>query len=220
MTMLLRPLATLASFVVDHKYYAQEAAEIARLEALSKWRREHPGERDPLSIRVYGLDTMYQLLERAAAWGRGPFNSSGGAALRLKTEFADQASKVFSSQGGSIGKPWPALSPGYARYKSLKWPGRALMIQTGALGRSLWDENDPNFVFQQSDRRLTFSTRVSYAAHHQTGSGMLPARPLYIITRQGAKRFGEILIKDLQDQLKEVQAKAAGSSDPGRVIQL
>jgi len=82
--------------------------------------------------------------------------------------------KQFSSQGGRTGG-WAPLSPSYAAWKAVNFPGAPLMVATGALRASLSGRSSDSIREVRRDQ-LKWGTRVGYAGVHQRGSGNMPQR--------------------------------------------
>ena len=74
---------------------------------------------------------------------------------------------------------WPALSPAYARWKAVAYPGRPIMVRTGDLRSTL---TSGKAVLAKTDDSLFLGTSVPYAAYHARGAGNLPQRPPLIPT--------------------------------------
>lgn len=82
----------------------------------------------------------------------------------------------FSNQGQGT---WPALSPAYARWKAVAYPGRPIMVRTGDLRAQL---TSGKAVLAQTDDSLFLGTAIPYAAYHARGAGNLPQRAPLIPT--------------------------------------
>lgn len=54
----------------------------------------------------------------------------------IANDFSALEARQFDTEGG-LGKPWPALSPAYAAWKSKHYPGRSMMVLSGDLFSSL-----------------------------------------------------------------------------------
>ncbi len=92
--------------------------------------------------------------------------------------FATEGRKRAPS-GRFSGGVWPRLSPRYAAWKKVHFPGRKILEREGDLKKSLvwsgrrlgakgiWDAH-PDYV--------RFGTSVPYASYHQTGTATLPQR--------------------------------------------
>ncbi len=117
----------------------------------------------------------------------------------------------FDAEGGLSDSPgqWAPLSPAYAAWKAKHYPGRGILVRTGALKRSLTltgERPGPDGIFEASRAALVFGTRIRYARHHQRPSGSRPPRRRILFFLRGASEtFGRLLHAYSVDQ-----AKAAG----------
>ncbi len=64
--------------------------------------------------------------------------------------------------------PWPELSPQYALWKANHYPGRPLLVLTGAMKRG--------FFYRATKFGLNIKNNRDYAKYHQTGTWKMPAR--------------------------------------------
>lgn len=130
------------------------------------------------------------------------FKATGGASPRLKaledvlkldasiaadvTRIADSVFKTrertkFASEGASDAAAWPALSPAYAKQKAKKYPGRKILVMTGALRDGVSTES-PGHVAQTANVGegrwlLTLGAVGPYWwTFHVTGTSKMPAR--------------------------------------------
>lgn len=91
-----------------------------------------------------------------------------------------ETAKQFDAQGaGPQAGSWAPLSVSYAKWKQAHFPGRPILVRTGALKDALTgDEATPFAKRQVSGNSLSFGTSgLPYASFHQTGTGRMPARP-------------------------------------------
>ncbi|MBA2741943.1 MAG: hypothetical protein H0U46_08020 [Actinobacteria bacterium] len=88
--------------------------------------------------------------------------------------------KQFDTNGGFGGRPWPALSPGYAAWKAVNYPGRGILVLDRDLRAAV---SLPDRVMSPSTLELTIpwarlkgeNVDVSW---HQLGTARMPARPI------------------------------------------
>lgn len=79
----------------------------------------------------------------------------------------------FSSEGGWGGHTWTPLSAEYAAEKAARYPGRSILIATGALRGAA---SRPQRTATPSSLTLTITDpKVGY---HQDGTPTMPARPV------------------------------------------
>jgi phage gpG-like protein len=79
------------------------------------------------------------------------------------------------------------LSPRYARWKALHYPGRPILIRTGAMQRG--------YTFKSTATRLTVDNRQPYWIYHQTGTRKMPARKVFQLDEEDY-RLLRTMIKD------------------------
>lgn len=84
----------------------------------------------------------------------------------------------FESEGtrGASGR-FTALSPAYAKFKAVKFPGKTILRATDTLFDSLTNPNAPGSVFRPEQSQLTLGTSVPYGVFHQRGTRRMPRRP-------------------------------------------
>lgn len=83
----------------------------------------------------------------------------------VQQEFYRIEERAFTSQGSSQGKKWRALSPGYAKWKARKYPGRTILEREGDLRLSLTGKGDATRV--KTATMYMEKSRVPYAIFHQ-----------------------------------------------------
>lgn len=90
----------------------------------------------------------------------------------------------FETEGNPA---WPPLSPGYARRKALKYPGRPKLVASGALRKSLVNRNATGSIYTLTKEYLEIGTslktpnkRWNLGLIHQLGAprAKVPARPM------------------------------------------
>lgn len=86
----------------------------------------------------------------------------------IRADIEETWAKNYTSEGLLVGG-WKPLSPSYAAWKSIHFPGAPIMVQTGRLFASVSDlRGAPNEINKKS---ATFGTDVPYAEFHQYGRG-------------------------------------------------
>ena len=109
----------------------------------------------------------------ASKWGQYLFPNLT-AALEAVTE------KQFAAQGHGTTGGWMPLSPEYARWKNLHWPGRPILVLTGALREALTNSGASGALRETTPTTMAYGTQgIEYASYHQGGAPdvNLPARP-------------------------------------------
>ncbi len=98
---------------------------------------------------------------------------------RLMPVFEQAVARQFSEEGGgpSQGK-WPELSDAYAARKARRWPGRPILVASGALVAALTNSHSAGALRETTPTTLAYGTRgIEYASYHQTGTPRMPSRP-------------------------------------------
>lgn len=91
----------------------------------------------------------------------------------LADRFTVVETRQFSTQGAAGGDAWPALSPRYAAWKAVHYPGKPILRRTDALFRSLTSGPAVRVI---EPHLLVVGSDVDYGGHHQRGDGNLPRR--------------------------------------------
>ena len=124
----------------------------------------------------------------------------------IADDFYAEEKAQFASEGEAGGERWQELSPEYAGWKEVHYPGQPILQRTGALAASLTSANDPNAVNQQSRKMLTLGTRVPYAIYHQSiePRTRLPRRPVIMLSngfKTGAMRHIQAYLVQIATQV-------------------
>lgn len=143
----------------------------------------------PLSIRLEGdgIDSFSLSLDRF-----------GDNVSDLRPAFNDMADEFVALQranfggGGSVYGAWSPLSPVYAAWKAVHYPGRPILTRTGALRDDLTQR--PLAVENIDPHRMELGTDREYAAYHQRGTARMPQRKIINQPSPSEKRqYGKIL---------------------------
>lgn len=148
-----------------------------------------------LRIETFGLKAINRTLEAyidattdlTPAW------------LKIGTALAQKNRQTFE-RGNTV---WPALSEPYGSWKEAHFPGRPILVRTGALYDHLTSEFDIAEVGRHSAR---FGTALGYGMYHQTGTPRMPARPPLAMD----EAFKRKVVKILQAHLAEARGSASG----------
>ena len=93
----------------------------------------------------------------------------------------------FTTSGLMVGG-WDPLDARYAAWKGLRYPGKPILQQSGALFKSLSDLNGPeNYM---GFKRAEFGTSVEYAKFHQYGTSKMAKRQIVFEPPLFAKMLG------------------------------
>lgn len=96
------------------------------------------------------------------------------------------------SRGARLGSTWPALSPRYAAWKAVHYPGRPMMVLTRRLERSLLGRTGDS-IRVIGKRVFRFGTRVPYGIFHHMGTTRMPRRQFLGLTHDDKIAWGKIV---------------------------
>jgi len=88
----------------------------------------------------------------------------------VEEEFYAEIKLQFRSEGEEGGDKWAELTPEYAGWKEIHYPGAPILQRTGDLVKSLTSSTDANAVLVEARKTLTLGSRLEYARYHQTGT--------------------------------------------------
>lgn len=87
--------------------------------------------------------------------------------------FISWMAQQFDTEGDWGGEHWAPLTADYAAYKAQKYPGKSILIASGALRQAA---SRPTRIATPSSLTLTISDpKIGY---HQDGTDKMPARPV------------------------------------------
>lgn len=92
--------------------------------------------------------------------------------------FEEEISGQFESRGArGVAGGWPELSPGYAQWKAVHFPGMPLLEATGSMRAALTESGSTHARREINPSDMTFGTvGVEYFSFHQMGTPFMPAR--------------------------------------------
>lgn len=114
------------------------------------------------------------------------------ARVLLAGAFADNFAQAGLPSGG-----WAPLTPRYAAWKSVHYPGAPLMVQDGKLLSDL--STLRNTATRILDSEAEFGTSVEYAKFHQYGTTKMPKRKLVFEPPLFAQLMGQDLAEYVVD---------------------
>lgn len=118
----------------------------------------------------------------------------------IADDLIKQIGQQFLSEGAyGLGERWHPLSPAYAAWKEQHFPGRPLLVRTGAMRALMLDRERTVRVFK--DRLLYLVEGIDAEGHdigarawwHQTGAGHNPTRKIVAIPSAGRRGWDRIL---------------------------
>lgn len=143
-----------------------------------------------LTIKVEGLDDAIRKCGRIA---KG-FDNQRPAFRRISNDFKKVQRKKFSG-----GAHWAPLSHEYAGWKSLHFPGKPILVATGALKDSL--TGGSGYIEKIGDHDLELGTSDPKAEHHEYGTHKMPARPFMKVDRTTTRRWQRIVYDEIREYI-------------------
>lgn len=148
---------------------------------------------------------------------------------RLRTDIADwtkfwterfapffyrMVQQDFVLEGGASGASWAPLSPAYAAWKAEHFPGKGILVRSGALKASLAAADAPGAIFRTTPTSLELGTSARGALYHQLGGKHLPQRPPMRVSAAFMSTVGKDLQKFVQEawQLRRQEFVAAAKA--------
>jgi phage gpG-like protein len=130
-----------------------------------------------IALNVAGAETQGATLRR---WSTALLDMA--PAWQEVTELVRQFEVAqFATQGGV--ERWAPLSPRYGAWKARRYPGKPILVLSGALRKDLTTR--PYSVERIEHDSLTLVlTELPYARYHQTGTATMPQRKVLDITRE------------------------------------
>jgi phage gpG-like protein len=129
----------------------------------------------------------------------------------IEDDFYSLESRQFQTEGAAGGEVWAPLSPEYAAWKALEFPGQPILQRTGEMMASLTQRDHPAAVHVEERKTLTLGTTVAYAIFHQRGTSRMPARKEIQFT----EAFKRMAMAHIQQYL--VRMASANGFRTGRV---
>jgi len=116
----------------------------------------------------------------------------------VATEIYAINAEQFESEGaaGASGK-WAALSPAYARFKAIAFPGQPILQAEGHMMESLTDPEALDAIYRPEQTVLTIGSRDPKARKHHLGLDGLPARPIFSFTERQKRRIQKAIQRNL-----------------------
>lgn len=136
---------------------------------------------------VADVDAMLRRLEgQLSDWGQSMSN--------VGEDYKQYYESVpFASRGSIYGQTWPDLHPGYKSWKADYYPGKPIMVLTGALQKG--------FYFVSTNEMIRLSNSVSYFEKHQFGIDV-PQRVIMALTEERKRTATDIIKRDLDSKVR------------------
>lgn len=127
--------------------------------------------------------------------------------------FYQREEEIFASGGGA--KPWAALSPAYSTWKTKHFPGRGILMASGALKTSLTRPFSAGSVYRPSAQALAIGSSLPYARAHFTGTGPQSRGPKNLPKRRELRIPWQFLAATAPVLKKWIRDNAAKDPIPG-----
>ena len=114
----------------------------------------------------------------------------------IKVELQAILKEQFRGQGVGTAGPWPQLSEDYRKWKEKKFPGRPILVRTGATRAALTSTTEHS-LYLPTDTELTFGVALPYPIFHQRGGKRLPRRPIFDFTEPHKARLVKVVERRL-----------------------
>lgn len=105
-------------------------------------------------------------------------------------DFRRREEEIFAGEG--VPKSFAPLSPAYAAWKEMNYPGQPIMQLRGPLKASLIGKADGT-VLKIAPLEAEFGTSVPYAHRHQMGTGGMPKREVVQLTEEDKTRWARMI---------------------------
>uniref|UniRef100_A0A6M3J2S8 Putative tail protein n=1 Tax=viral metagenome TaxID=1070528 RepID=A0A6M3J2S8_9ZZZZ len=108
----------------------------------------------------------------------------------IRDDFAARNQDWLDSEGKGSFAP---LSPAYAAWKEVHFPGMKILQRTRRLYNSLTDVNDADFIYAPEKLRVILGTKVRYGRYHQVGTRRMPRRPILKLGKDAAVQWARMI---------------------------
>lgn len=113
-------------------------------------------------------------------------------------DIAAEVRENFASEGGRFGHAWAALTPRYARWKELHYPGQTILRLTDKLFNQI--THRPMGVERIDHNSAVFGTNVRYGQWLMHGTHKMVARPFLIMTETLRSKASERILDHILDR--------------------
>ena len=111
----------------------------------------------------------------------------------IADDFLELEKTQYASEGKTGSGGWKALSPKYATWKAVNYPGALILARDGWLRDSLTVKDAPFQIREITATQATLGTNVPYGIYHQMGTKFMPARPPIELSESDKTRWGKLV---------------------------
>lgn len=149
-------------------------------------------------IRFTGNVAGFEVLNRAFNRVEQYISDFRGIWPDVTTEIYTINAEQFEGEGsaGASGR-WAALSPAYARFKVIAFPGQPILQAEGHMVESLTDPEALDAIYRPEQAVLTIGSQDPKARAHHLGLGNLPARPIFSFSERQKRRIQKAIQANL-----------------------
>ena len=117
-----------------------------------------------IAINIRGIGKVSKILSRLTARVR----DLKPAWRQIVDNFHELERQQFDTEGSRV-KAWKPLTQKYTEWKQKNYPGRKILVRTGALKNSLTMRTSDSIIKMHSNS-LKIGTRTKYAIYHEKGN--------------------------------------------------
>lgn len=152
-----------------------------------------------VNVEIKGLD---QTVKNLASLAKN-FKNFSTVFKKIAQDFRKTESSVFRSQGTYEGRQgWQNLSISYSLSKTKNYPGKPVLIATGAMRNSFTKEGG-NHIEHISNDKLIIGSSDPKANYHQNGTSKMPARPPLTSSNTTNRRWVRIAHEEIMSSIKK-----------------
>ena len=120
---------------------------------------------------------------------------------RIRDRLVSTVGQQFQTEGSHGGAPWPGLNAEYERWKESAFPGRPLLVRSGAMRAAYLvhgtrELTNTRLVWGVDDQVDAEGERIAdRALAHQTGEGRVPQRKIVSVTFEDRRQFDRYFVE-------------------------
>lgn len=140
-------------------------------------------------------------------------DKAGPLLIEMSREHVRQVTQAYTSEGAASGSVWARLAPGYAAWKSKRFPGRKILVRTGETRARFTKPGNPAFIRMfLKPWRYQFGAVSAVQTAHEYGIGSpgqrLPVRSILRKTPANIAAFQKVLVLFCVKRLRQIYRHA------------